>query len=375
LVTRDAPLLVWPRLDPKPWGGKRLARFGFVLPAGSEPLGEALLTHGDATVADPVDDEGPTLTELVEAAPEDWVGALGAAVTGDRPCFPLLAKFIDAAADLSIQLHPDDRAARAIGEPVGKTEAWHVLAAEPGARLYLGLRPGVTRETFVAALRAGGDGTVDLLRPIPAEAGMTLLLPAGTVHALGGGVLVYEIQQPSTVTYRLHDWGRLDNRGRSRELHLEAGLAVLKPDLRPEPIAPVMLPSAGGRRELLVATRLFALERIALQVGEPLILPAEESPQVVTCLGGIVRMDGRGGGVILQAGETAVAPVGLPLRLSATLPAVTVRAWVPDLGRDIVRPARAAGAPDTAIAALAGSLPDLRAFLSQTAARGDRADR
>jgi len=363
-VTGDAPLLIRPRLDAKPWGGSRLARFGFGLAAGSEPLGEALLTHGDATVVEPSAGEGRTLQRLVDAAPEVWVGALGAVVTGDRPCFPLLVKFIDAAADLSIQLHPDDRAARAIGEPLGKTEAWHVLAAEPGSWLYLGLRPGVAVEAFVAAVRAGGDGAAGLLRCIPAEPGTTVLLPAGTVHALGGGVLLYEIQQPSTITYRLHDWGRVDGRGQPRELHLEAGLRVLKPDLRPEPIVPVALPSTVGRRQVLVATHLFALERITLQVGEPLILPAEESPQVVTCFGGIFRLDGRGGGVTLQTGDTAVAPAGAPLRLAPTMPGIVFRAWVPDLRRDIVRPARAAGATDAAIAALSSPLPDLPTLLA-----------
>lgn len=362
-MTRDAPLLVRPRLEAKPWGGSRLERFGFVLPAGSEPLGEALLTHGDASVVEPPDGEGPTLTRLVEAAPWAWIGALGAVVTGDRPCFPLLIKFIDAGDDLSIQLHPDDRAARAIGEPIGKTEAWHVLAAEPGSWLYLGLEPGLAVEEFVAAVR-GGEGVDHLLRRIPAEPGMTVLLPAGTVHALGRGILLYEIQQPSTITYRLHDWGRLDGHGHGRELHVDAGLRVLKPALRPEPIAPVALPSTVGQRQALVATHLFALERIALHVGESLILPAEESPQVVTCLGGIVRLDGRGGGVALQTGETAIAPAGLPLRLSPTMPGVVARAWVPDLWRDIVRPARAAGASDAAIAALSSPLPDLQALLT-----------
>ncbi len=364
-MTNDAPLLIQPRLDAKPWGGSRLERFGFALPSGSEPLGEALLTHSDSTVAASPNgaDVTTTLEDLVETAPDAWVGSLGATVTGDRPCFPLLTKFIDAGDDLSIQLHPDDDAARAAGEPVGKTEAWHVLAAEPGSWLYLGLREGVSADTFEAAVRHGGE-MVKLLRRIPAAPGTTVLLPAGTVHALGRGALLYEIQQPSTITYRLHDWGRVDDLGRRRDLHLDAGFRVLNPNLRPEPIPPVRLPSAVGKREVLVATHLFALERLALHVGEPLVLPAEESPQVVTCLGGIFRLDGQGGGVGLQVGETAIAPAGVPLRLAPTMPGVVLRAWVPDLWRDIVRPARAAGATDAEIAALAGPLPDLGALLT-----------
>ena len=357
------PLLVRPRLDPKPWGGSRLERFGFALPPGTEPLGEALMTHAEATVVSPGGTGEPDLGTLVDGDPDAWIGPLGAFVTGNRPCFPVLVKFIDAADNLSIQVHPDDRAAREIGEAVGKTEAWHVLAADPGASLYLGLRPETTAEEFIAALRGGGAGLARFLRRVPAEPGITVLLPAGTVHALGRGVLLYEIQQPSTVTYRLHDWDRVDAAGRPRDLHLEDALRVLNPEFRPEPIRPVPLPTAVGQRDLLVATRLFALERIGLHVGEPLMLPAEECPQAVTCLGGAFRLDARAGGLDLQLGDTAIAPVGTPLRLSATMPGLVVRAWVPDLDRDVIRPARAAGAAPEAIAALAHPLPDLAAAL------------
>lgn len=363
-MTWNVPLRVRPRLDTKLWGGQRLVGLGFPAAADGQPLGEALLTHGDATVALPSRaGQGQSLAQLVNEAPMAWVGRLGADVTGDRSCFPLLAKLIDAGDDLSIQVHPDDAAAREMGEPVGKTEAWHVLAAAPDAWLYLGLAPGVAMADFVAALADPGADVGRFLRRVPAQPGTTVLLPAGTVHALGRGVLLYEIQQPSMVTFRLHDWHRTDAAGRSRELHLEAALRVLNPDLRPEPIAPLAMPTISGQRQLLVATRLFALERIALHVGEPLILPADESPQVVTCIGGAFRLDGRAGGVDLQVADTAIAPTGTLLRLAAVMPGVVMRAWVPDLRRDVVRPARDAGASDEAIAALASSLPDLAEVL------------
>ena len=150
-----------------------------------------------------------------------WPAAIrvpGSAAAGWRqqegePIFPLLVKLIDGQADLSIQVHPDDRAAAAAGLGTGKTEAYHILAAEPGSIIYLGLDPEVTPEEFAAScLRANGSAA-GCLRQVPAAPGMTVLIPAGTPHALGAGVLLYEIQQPSNVTFRLDDWGRVDAAG------------------------------------------------------------------------------------------------------------------------------------------------------------------
>src|SRR5690606_4328822 len=141
------------------------------------------------------------------ADPNRIIGDRGLTATGNRALFPLLIKLIDAQADLSIQVHPDNDAASALAA-LGKTETYHVLASEPGSRIALGLRPDITPATFAAACRAG-ERTTGLLRWIPAQAGETILIPAGTVHALGAGCMVFEAQQPSEITYRLDDWGRL----------------------------------------------------------------------------------------------------------------------------------------------------------------------
>ena len=365
--TRLGPLLLAPRLDPKPWGGRALAGFGIVLPAEqatSEPIGEALLTAGEAVVtAGP--HAGRTLGELAAAYPEALVGPRGHAVTGGRAVFPLLIKLIDAAANLSVQVHPGDEAARLHGA-VGKTEAWHVLAAEPGSLLYLGLTSGTTVEDLEAAARAGHGG--GLLERVGAEPGMTVLLPAGTTHAMGAGVLVYEIQQPSEITYRLDDWGRLDATGRSRELHLEAGLAVVRPELRPAPIGPLTLPSEGerhGKRRLLAACRAFALDEVALEMGQACALSATGSPQAVTVLDGQATLTVAGKRVALGRGETAVAPVGETMMLVESETGTRCfRGWVPDLLREVIQPARAAGHSDAAIAALSGPLDDLAKLLA-----------
>src|SRR5215218_1659005 len=332
LMTRLAqPLTLRPRLDAKPWGGRRLAEWGIALPS-NERIGEALL------------------------APETWIGARGLEATGGRKLFPLLNKLIDAQADLSVQVHPDDRAASAASLGTGKTETYHILAAEPGSVLYLGLAPGVREEDFATAcLRA--DGTAArLLRRLAVTPGMTILIPAGTAHAAGAGIVLYEIQQPSNVTYRLDDWGRVDAGGKPRALHHAEGLPLVDPSSHPEPIAPIPLCDGPAARTLLVATRYFALERIVPAAGERLQLAAVASPQVLTCLAGTGVIETSGEPVMVTMGETVVVPVGTATGLRADEGAVLLRAWVPDLEREVINPARAAGASDATIRQLGLSI-------------------
>ncbi|HEU5431844.1 MAG TPA: class I mannose-6-phosphate isomerase [Thermomicrobiales bacterium] len=364
-MSHSLPIVLRPRLDAKPWGGDRLARFGHVLPGAPEPLGEALLTHGDAVVASGPD-EGRRLGDLAAAHPAVWCGSRGLAVTGGALVFPLLVKLIDARADLSLQLHPNDQIARAAGEPTGKTEAWRVLAAEPESVLYLGLVPGVDPARFAAAVRAGGRDAVAMVRAVPAVAGTTVFLPAGTVHALGAGVLLYELQQPSNTTYRLYDWDRRDASGQPRPVHLEQGLAALDPTGQPEAIPPVPLGEGRPARTALVACRRFALERIALARGETLALPPIDGPQVATAFGGAVIIRHVGGALRLGPGETAAIPAACAIAIAcdAAAPAVVFRSWLPDLLAEIVVPARAAGAADATIARLAAPLDDIWAALA-----------
>jgi mannose-6-phosphate isomerase len=357
LTDGASPFRVDPRLDPKPWGSRGLAQFGFPLPSGI-PIGEALITAGDAR-AYSGSGVATHLGALVAADPVGIVGRRGLSATANRPLFPLLVKLIDAAENLSIQVHPDDTAASTVGK-LGKTEAWHILAAAPNAVLYLGLRTDVSIADFAACCNRGGE-TAGLLRQIPAIPGTTLLIPAGTVHALGAGVLVYEVQQPSDLTYRLDDWGRVDAAGRPRELHIELGLSVIDAESRPEMISPVAL-DPGSTRRLLAACRYFALEQLTLGTGdeETLELAAPESAQVLTCLTGEVVVTANDASISLAAGETMVLPAVLQSALlRAIAPAMLLRTWVPDLDAEILRPARIAQAPEVAIAALAGSLPDL----------------
>lgn len=318
------PLLLTPHLDEKPWGGRGLARFGFDLPPAAS-IGEALLTGSEARVA-----EGPlagrTLGEIVAADPPGTIGERGLRVTRGLPLFPLLIKLIDARNDLSIQVHPGDD--NAPPGSLGKTEAWHVLEAEPGSWLYLGLQEGVDAAELETLARTGRS-TAHLMRRVPAIPGTTVLLPHGTVHALGAGVLIYEIQQPSAITYRFDDWGRVDATGKSRDLHLDEGFAVLKPASRPDPIPPQPLPTNNGRRTLLVRDPRFTAEHFALTEGDEIDLDGAGAPQVLTVLGGDATLSTGGTAVTLGAGVSAVTLAASgPARLTTSTTTTVVRAWL-----------------------------------------------
>lgn len=352
--------IVMPRLDEKPWGGRSLEQFDFDLPPET-PIGEALVTANDALVTGGFG-SGRTLGEIVADDPDGMLGALGRAAVGGHAIFPLLVKLIDAAENLSIQVHPNDEQAAPL-DRLGKTEAWYVLHAEPGAKLYVGLLPDVSADAFAEAARALDGTSATLMRALDAEPGTTILIPAGTIHALGAGVMVYEIQQPSDVTFRIDDWGRVDANGNPREMHVDQGFAVTRADVRPETIAPVTLSQGDVTRDLLVATRYFGLERLSLASGSWLEVAGTSTPQVLTVLEGEVTLGVHGS---LAAGHSSVLWPGAEdvLSISTISESVKIlRSWVPDLATDIVDVARGSGASDDAIVGLGGDVPDVRAAM------------
>ena len=194
------------------------------------------------------------------------------------------------------------------------------------------------------------------MRKVQAQPGATVLIPAGTVHALGAGVMVYEVQQPSDVTYRLDDWGRVDADGTPREMHLEAGFRVARPETIPELISPVSLRPAIGERHLLAACRYFALERVALPVGACLDVSHPGSPTVITVLGGKLTIDD----LTLVSGSSAVVwPSATAATLSATSPAIALVTYVPDLDTDAHELANRAGGDHRTMGSFDGATGDL----------------
>lgn len=255
------PLLFAPLFKVKPWGGRRLAElFHKPLPAG-DPIGESwelvsLPENESRVCGGPL--AGRSLAELVALWGTDLIGQ----ARSHNGRFPLLIKFLDARENLSVQVHPKPAGAGA-PRPGVKHEMWYVIDAQPGAKLYIGLKPGV-RPTDVARA-AGTSEMADLLRTWPATPGACYALPSGTPHALGGGVVVTEVQTPSDVTYRLYDWDRVGLDGRPRALHLEQALANVRYDVTEEMIRPPAQHVAGpsGKVERLVCTAGFSVARVA----------------------------------------------------------------------------------------------------------------
>lgn len=228
----DAPLVFLPRLKERVWGGSFLR--GRAPEAPSGPIGESWeICDREGDVSRTPD--GVALDELALRRGDDLMGA---ARDPRRPeLFPLLLKLIDASEDLSVQVHPDDEAAAPYGDS-GKTEAWYVLDAAPGARVFRGLAPGAGRRELEEALAAGT--VAGLLHAVPVARGDVVFVPAGTIHALGAGVRVVEFQQNSDLTFRVFDWNRLGLDGKARTLHVAEALAVARfDDAGPDLAAPL----------------------------------------------------------------------------------------------------------------------------------------
>lgn len=292
------PFKLSPALHVKVWGGRRLADIMRKSLPTAEPYGESWELHDTAIVANgPL--RGIRLGDLAREYETDLLGA------GNDPAdgFPLLAKLIDAADWLSIQTHPNDEQAQALeNEPRGKTEAWVILHAEPGARLVIGLRQGPSREQIAEAIQR--NRLEQFLVYTEARTGDVLYIPANTIHALGPGLLIYEIQQSSDVTYRLYDWGRLGLDGQPRELHIDKGVQVANLESLPQVCQP--------ENELLVDGDYFRVWRHEL-AGAALRIESEGRFQSLTCITGSLKVMSDGHDEIsLNTGETGLIPACIP---------------------------------------------------------------
>lgn len=295
------PLLLEPAVHVKVWGGRQLETvMGKSLPT-DEPYGEAWELHDSVTVANgPY--AGRTIGELIAVMGHALIGQAHDPVEG----MPLLAKLIDASAWLSVQVHPNDVQARELeGDPRGKTEAWIILATEPDARLVVGLKPGTSREAVAAAIR---ENTLeDLLVYATVQPGDVLYMPANTVHALGPGILLYEIQQSSNITYRLYDWGRMGLDGKPRELHIQKGVQVSNLETLPE----ITHPDPKGATTVLVSGEYF--ETVLHQLDDHVVvLETSGRFHALTCIEGAVMAEASRVQVPLQSGQTVLVPADVP---------------------------------------------------------------
>ncbi len=290
----NQPLQLTPEYRDYIWGGGRL-RPGIV------PTAEAWVVYeGDCIAAGPL--AGKTLGELAAETGEALLGSRAYAKTGAR--FPLLVKLLDCAQWLSLQVHPNDEQAVALEGPgnFGKTEAWHVLEAAPNATLIAGMKPGTTAETLETVIRNGT--IINHVQMLPVKAGDTIFMPAGTIHALGPGLLIYEVQQTSDWTYRVYDWGRPETD--SRRLHIEKSLVVSRPDAVASALP--LPPLTDGQPTLLCQSPYFRLEMLSAKAQSIALDTRGESFHAITILEGAARLIAPGGEVTLHRFESAVLP-------------------------------------------------------------------
>jgi mannose-6-phosphate isomerase len=248
---------------------------------------------------------GATIGELRARLGTDLMGAADPAAP-----FPLLTKLIDARAALSVQVHPGDAYAQRVEHaPNGKTECWYVLEADPGAEIVLGWNRATTRAEYLERVREASLD--DVLRRVPARAGDAFYLPAGTLHAIGAGIVLFETQQTSDLTYRIYDYDRRGADGKPRELHVDKAADVL--DYRESfagALRPISYELDGLQRTTVVADRNFIVERIALP-AERRGIDLDGMPLVVQALGVPVELEARGATLRLEPYQSAVVPAAL----------------------------------------------------------------
>ena len=219
------PFTFEPIFKERIWGGSKLQSF-LHKPISSHSSGESWeisTVSNDISIISNGIHQGKSLNELIEAFPELILGKDVFKRFGTQ--FPLLFKYLDANEDLSIQVHPNDQLAKERHNSFGKTEMWYVLQADEGARLIVGFREDTDRKSYTKALES--KSLLSLLKEIPVQKGDVFLLETGTVHAIGAGILLAEIQQTSDVTYRLYDWDRVEAEGKTRALHTELALDAI----------------------------------------------------------------------------------------------------------------------------------------------------
>lgn len=299
------PLKFNPLLKERIWGGSTLKdKYGKNSPEGKK-IGESWEVSGvdgDISVVSSGKLKGNNLQELIEV----YMGEL----VGDKVYerfgldFPLLIKLIDAQDVLSIQVHPDDELAKERHNSYGKTEMWYVVDCQPGAFLYVGFKKKTSREEYLAAVE---NGTLpELLNAIEVKPGDAYFIPAGTIHAIGKGLLIAEIQQTSDITYRVDDWGRVDDNGNPRQLHTE--LAVDAIDFENMPELNVTVDPQAGKSVEMVKCEYFTTNVVKVEGQLEREYEKLDSFVIYICLDGDFEVVCEDGSAKLSKGECMLIP-------------------------------------------------------------------
>lgn len=295
------PMRLRPVLKSYIWGGDKLGKKYGKGDGGSvaESWEVACNAQGGSVIVGGEYD-GMSLQSLLDAHPE-----MKGSAAAKFEFFPVLVKLIDAASDLSIQVHPDDKYALEREGQYGKTEMWYVVESAPGAGMYCGFKRKVSRGELESALQ---DGTItDLLNFIEVKRGDCLFIPSGTVHAICGGVIVYEVQQNSTLTYRLYDYGRVGADGKPRELHIAKALDVIDP-------SKVCRPNEGTRKLGEGVTLLGKCKYFTSTAYDTALCHGTQVDDVsfaaYTCVRGNCVLAAGAADLALSPGDTCFVPAG-----------------------------------------------------------------
>jgi len=328
------PFRIEPAFVPRIWGAHSLAP---LYPGKSnlpDPIGEVWLTGVDCKVASgPF--SGKTLGEAWREMPPEWRGERFTGQGG----FPILVKFIFPKDKLSIQVHPDDTYASKHEQAAGgrgKTEMWYAVNAEPGAHVFVGTKPGVTKQQFLDGI--ANHTLENLLEKHPVYNGDTFFVPAGIPHTIGPGMILCEVQEYSDLTYRVYDYGRLDATGKPRELHVEKAMEVMRfGKQKVEKVLSLSMWSGdqregGGKRTLLTACPYFTVERWELYQHFLTYQPTGLQFNIHVILAGNGQYDRN---TKFQAGECWFIPAPLTGIPNATRHTTMLRAYVQDL--DVIR--------------------------------------
>ena len=300
------PLIFEPRFKERVWGGRRLETlYGKRLPP-NVPIGESW------EISDRPGDEGVIANGALAGRTLRWLmqeherDVLGDATPADGRRFPLLCKILDARDTLSLQVHPPTRA-KNLGEP--KTEMWYIADADPGAELFVGLKSGVTREAFERAIAVGH--VADCVHRIDVRAGDTMFLPSGRVHAIGAGLVIFEIQQNSDTTFRVHDWDRVGLDGKPRQLHVTESLASIDfNDFEPQLVKTEPTQTGTFEVSVLVDHPLFKTHLVRADAAGKWRL-RQSQLQVLACVSGSLSVRGAGTAETLRPGDFCLVPANL----------------------------------------------------------------
>ena len=304
--TQLYPLVFEPILQDRIWGGTKLKTVLGKENLPTDTTGESWelsAVQGNVSIVKNGSFAGKPLTELLEKYPSEILGINVQKQFGTQ--FPLLFKFLDAREDLSIQVHPNDELAKQRHNSFGKTEMWYVMQADEGSRIIVGFKEKSSPEEYLEHLK--NKNLIDILNEVPAKKGDVFFLETGTIHAIGAGIMIAEIQQTSDITYRVYDWDRVDAEGNSRELHVEQALDAMNYN-------PTDTQKQYGKEEnkcnTMVDCPYFTTNYLPLN-GNLDVEKNVGSFTVYICTEGAYTINAEGQSYTFKKGDTVLVPAGL----------------------------------------------------------------